>query len=249
MVTLLQDLRYGFRMLGKSRGFTSVAVLTLALGIGANTAIFSVVNSVLLAPLPYPDASQLVSVYQKTADGNYNAFSIPYFLAWRDQANPFEQFAALRPAAFNLAGGDKPERIIGGTVSASLFPLLGVNPILGRTFLAEEDRPGGNQVVVLSYGFWQRHFGGDQRVVGKYLAMNDKSYTVVGVMPQGFQLPQFTHELWAPLQLNPADINAGTRGIHQLFALARLKHGIKLDQAQTETNNLAHEVGKEYPQT
>jgi len=249
MGNLVQDLRYGFRMLAKSPGFTVVAVLTLALGIGANSAIFSVVNSVLLAPLPYPGASRLVSVYQKTADGNYNVFSTPNFLAWRDQMRVFEQFAAVRPAAFNLSGGDKPERIIGANVSVGMFPLLGVNPVLGRMFLDQEDQPAGRRVVILSYGFWQRRFGGDPNVLGKPLTLSGASYTVVGVMPRGFTLPQGDHELWAPLQLNPADVNGASRGIHWIWGLARLRPGISPEQAQKEADNVAHRLGQEYPQT
>jgi predicted permease len=249
MTTVLQDSRYAVRMLLRNPGFTIVAVLTLALGIGANTAIFSVVNSVLLAPLPYPGASRLVSVYQKTADGNYNAFSTPNFLAWRDQVRVFEQFGAIRPAAFNLSGGDQPERIIGANVSVGILPLLGVNPILGRMFLDEEDQPAGRSVVILSYGFWQRRFGGDPNVLGKPLTLNGASYTVVGVMPRGFKLPQGEHELWAPLQLNPADVNGASRGIHWIFGLARLKPGITPEQAQKEADSVAHRLGQEHPQT
>jgi len=249
MPTPIQELRYGARMLARSPGFTIVAVLTLALGIGANTAIFSVVNGVLLAPLPYPGASRLISVYQKTADGNYNAFSTPNFLAWRDQVRAFEQFGAIRPAAFSLSGGDQPERLIGANVSAGIFPLLDINPILGRVFLDEEDQPGGRSVVILSYGFWQRRFGGDPNVLGKPLTLNGTSYTVVGVMPRGFKLPQGDHELWAPLQLNPADVNGASRGIHWIFGLARLRPGITPEQAQKEADNSAHRLGQEYPQT
>jgi len=247
--TLLQDLKYGARMLAKNPGFTVVAVLTLALGIGANTAIFSVVNGVLLAPLPYPGASRLVSVYQKTADGNYNAFSTPNFLAWRDQTRSFEEFGALRPAAFTLSGGDKPERIIGADASAGIFRVFGVNPILGRTFLAEEDQPGGNHVVILSYGLWQRRFGGDPNILGKRIILTDEIYTVVGVMPRGFQMPQGVHELWTPLQLNPADVNGPARGIHWLFGYARLRSGVTLEQAQAESDRVAKRLGQVYPQT
>ncbi|HLY63582.1 MAG TPA: ABC transporter permease [Terriglobia bacterium] len=207
MTTLLQDAQYGLRMLARNPAFSFVAVLTLALGIGANTAIFSVVNAVLLAPLPYPGADRLISVYEKTADGGYNAFSTSYFLAWRDQVKVFDEFAASRPAAFTMSGREKPERIIGANVSASMFPLLGVNPTLGRTFLDEEDRPGGNRVVVLSFGFWQRRMGGDPSVLGKPITLDGESYTVIGVMPRGFQLPQESGQLWAPLQLNPAEVN------------------------------------------
>jgi len=249
MSMLIQDLRYGIRMLVRSPGFTIVVVLTLALGIGANTAIFSVVNSVLLAPLPYPGASRLISVYQKTADGNYNVFSTPNFLAWRDQVRSFEQFGAVRPAAFNLSGGDRPERIIGANVSVGMLRLLGVNPILGRMFLDEEDQPGGQRVVILSFGFWQRRFGGDPAVLGKPMTLNGASYTVVGVMPLGFKLLQGDHELWAPLQLNPADVNGAARGIHWIWGLARLRPGISPEQAQKEADNIAHRLGQEYPQT
>jgi len=148
MKTVLWDLRFGLRTMARTPGFTAVAVLTLALGIGANTAILSVVNSVLPAPLPYPDASSLVSVCQKTADGGYNAFSTPNFLAWRDQTKAFEEFAAMRPAAFNLGGSHKPESILGANVSAGIFRLFRVSPILGRTFLAGDDQLSGSHVIV-----------------------------------------------------------------------------------------------------
>ena len=249
MNALFQDLKCGLRVLVKNPGFTAVVVLTLALGIGANTAIFSVVNAVLLSPFPYPGSSKLISVYQKTEDGNYNVFSTPNFLAWRDQVTAFEQFGAIRPAAFNLTGGSQPERLNGANVSVDIFPLLGVNPILGRAFLDEEDRPGGPKVVVLSYGFWLRRFGGDRQILGKPLALNGASYTVVGVMPRGFKLPQNDDELWAPLQLNRADVNGASRGIHWIWGLARLRPGITAAQAQKEADNLAHRLGQEYPET
>lgn len=249
MNALYQDLKYGLRVLVKNPGFTAVVVLTLALGIGANTAIFSVVNGVLLSPFPYPGSSKLISVYQKTGDGNYNVFSTPNFLAWRDQVRAFEQFGAIRPAAFDLTGGSQPERLNGANVSVDIFRLLGVNPILGRAFLDEEDRPGGPKVVVLSYGFWQRRFGGDRQILGKPLALNGASYTVVGVMPRGFKLPQNDDELWAPLQLNPVDVNGASRGIHWIWGLARLRPGITVAHAQKEADNLAHRLGQEYPET
>jgi putative ABC transport system permease protein len=249
MNTLIQDLKFGLRMLAKNPGFTFVVVLTLALGIGANTAIFSVVNGVLLAPLPYPGAARLISVYQKTGGGNYNVFSTPNFLAWRDQVRAFERFGAIRPAAFNFSGGGQPERLMGADVSVGIFPLLGVNPILGRVFLDEEDRPGGPRVVILSYGFWQRRFGGDPHILGRPLTLNGASYTVVGVMARGFKLPQNDGELWAPLQLNPADVNGASRGIHWIWGLARLRPGVSVEQAQKEADNLAHRLGQEYPET
>src|SRR5215469_399881 len=174
---LAQDLRFALRQLGRSPGFAAVAVLTLALGIGANTAIFSVVNSVLLRPLPYPDPGRLVDVYQKTEGGNYNVFSGPNYFAWKDHAQAFQQLAVWTSGSYNLADNNQPAHVTAGPVTANIFPLLGVNPILGRTFLPEEDLPGGPKVVMLSYAFWQRHFGAARNVVGKSLKLNGEGYT------------------------------------------------------------------------
>ena len=251
---LAQDLRYGLRQLRCSPGFTLIAVLTLAVGIGANTAIFSVVDAVLLSPLPYPDPGRLVDVYQKTQSGSYNVFSSPNFLAWRDHAQAFQQLAVWTGKSYNLADANRPEHISGTPVTANMFSLLGVNPLLGRTFLPQEDLPGGPQVVVLSYGFWQQHFGGAPGVIGSSVKLDGESYTVVGVMPPGFQVPNpgggyVAGEIWVPLQINPADPNSSARGLHSLFGIARLKPGVTLAQTEAQISNLSPQMAKEYPQT
>ncbi|HXJ94336.1 MAG TPA: ABC transporter permease [Terriglobia bacterium] len=246
---LAQDLRFALRQLRRSPAFTLVAALTLALGIGANTAIFSVVNSVLLRPLPYPDPGRLVDVYQKTEGGNYNVFSGPNYFAWKDRAQAFQEFAVWTTGSYNLADNNQPEHVTAGPVTANIFSLLGVNPILGRTFLPQEDLPGGPKVVVLSYAFWQRHFGGARDVIGKSLKLNGDGYTVVGVMPRGFQVPTSVAELWLPFQLSPANPNAAARGLHWLFGLARLKPGMNRAKTEAELNSLTPQMKQEYPNT
>jgi len=247
--TLVQDLRYGLRQLRRGPGFTTVAILTLALGIGANTAIFSVVNAVLLTPLPYPDAGRLVSVYQRTQGGSYNVFSAPNYVAWRDHAQAFQALAVYTLKSYNLASSTEVEQNAGQPATASLFPLLGVNPILGRTFRAEEDLPGGPKVVVLSYPFWQKHYGGARNVIGTSLKLDGESYTILGVMPRGFQIAQSAGEFWVPLQLDPADPKSAGRGVHWLFGLARLKPGMTLGQTESGVSGLAPQLAREYPQT
>jgi putative ABC transport system permease protein len=249
MDTFIRDLRYGARTLVKSPGFAAVAALTLALGIGANTAIFSVVNAVLLTPLPYPDAGRLVSVYERTQGGSYNVLSAPNYLAWRDHAQAFGDFAVYTSKSYNLASPTEVEHITGQPVTASLFPVLGVNPLLGRTFGFEDDLPGGPRVVVLSYQFWQKHYGGARSVIGSSLKLDGEGYTVLGVMPRGFQIAQSAGEFWVPLQLNPAGPNSSARGLHWLFGLARLKPGVTLSQTEAQANGLASQLAKDYPQT
>ncbi len=258
MDTLTQDLRYGFRTLMKNPGFAAVAVLTLALGIGANTAIFSVVNAVLLMPLPFPDARQLASVYERTQGGSYNVFSAPNYLAWRDHAQAFETLAVYTGKSYNLAGATEVEHIKGQSVTANLFPLLGVHPILGRAFDAKDDLPGGPKVVVLSYEFWRKHYGGSRSVIGTVLKLDSDSYTILGVMPRGFEIPSpgflsgnslSSGEFWVPLQINPLDPNSSARGLHWLFGLARLKPGTTVAQTESQENTLAKQLAKDYPQT
>ena len=249
MDTLTQDLRYGLRTLVKNPGFAAVAVITLALGIGANTAIFSVVNAVLLMPLPFPDAGRLVSVYERTQGGSYNVLSAPNYLAWRDHAEAFENLAVYTTKSYNLAGATEVEHISGQPVTANLFPLLGVHPIRGRTFDAKEDLPGGPKVVVLSYEFWQKHYGGAPGAIGAVLKLDGDSYTILGVMPRAFQIPQTAGEFWVPLQLNPLDPNSSARGLHWLFGLARLKPGMTVAKTESQENRLAEQLGRDYPQT
>ena len=185
---LWQDLRYGARMLLKQPGFTLIAVLTLALGIGANTAIFSIVNAVLLRPFPYHAPERLVILQERESAGRGFSPSYPNFVDWRAQNTVFDSIAAVRQnESFNLTGAGEPERLQGRLVSAEFFSTLGIKPLVGRDFLAEEDRPGATPAVILSYGFWQRRFGDDPSIIGKQLTLNNQSYTVVGITPPDFQ--------------------------------------------------------------
>jgi predicted permease len=243
-----QDLRYGLRALRKRPGFTAVAVITLALGIGANTAIFSVVNTILLRPLPYKDPDRLVMVWEDDTRHGYprDTPAAANYLDWRDQNRVFEGMAAVADQSYNLTGVGDPERLEGMRVSANLFGLLGVEPVLGRGFLPEEDAPGAGRVVVLSHGLWQRRFGADPKVVGRALDLNGQSYTVVGVMPPGFQFPTPDAEMWVPIAFTQQQ--AANRGGHYLQVVARLKPGVSVEQAQAEMSTIAARLQQQYPE-
>jgi putative ABC transport system permease protein len=260
MERLLQDLRYGARMLMKQPGFTLIAVIALALGIGANTAIFSVVNGVLLSPLPYANSDRLVMLWLTNPSLQLGVDNIPpsaaYFADWRDQAQVFESVSALDSISFNLTGAGEPEQIICARVSSSFFQLLAVWPEMGRAFSTEEDEPGNNRVVIVSHGLWQRRFGRDPDILGKPVTLNGNSYTVIGVMPAGFRPPGSNDlqpdtephtDLWMPQALTAEQLSK--RGDYNLAVIARLKEGITLDQAQTEMNNIARRVEEQEPQT
>jgi putative ABC transport system permease protein len=246
---LSQDLRFGMRMLLKNPGFTIIAVIALALGIGANSAIFSVVNGVLLRPLPYKNPERLVMVWEENSKQGFprDTPAAANYLDWRDQNHVFEGMAAMDEISFNLTGAGEPERIDGRRVSASLFPLLGVDPQLGRAFLPEEDQPGANHVVILSHGLWQRRFGSDPAIIGRTINLDSQSFTVVGVMPRGFQFPSRTDQLWVPIAFNAKE--AGQRGSHYLEVIARMKPGITLQQAQVEMTTIATRLQQQYPET
>jgi putative ABC transport system permease protein len=245
--TLWQDVRFGMRTLVKNPGFTAVAVIALALGIGANSAIFSVVNTVLLRPLLYQDPERLVMVWEKGAADVFpiNSVSAANFLDWRDQNEVFEGMAIINHASFNLTGAGEPERINGRRFSANLFRLLGVEPQLGRAFLPEEDAPGAGRVVMLSHGLWQRRFGSDPSIIGKSLTLNGQSYTVVGVMPPHFQFPSPRDELWVPIAFSPQA--AANRGNNSYEVVGRMKAGVTLEQAQAEMNTIAARLQQQYP--
>jgi putative ABC transport system permease protein len=247
MTTLLQDLRYGIRMLLKRPGFTAVAVITLALGIGASTTIFSFVNGILLRPLPYEKPERLVLVDENAPKRGITSMgvSFPNYLDWREQNTAFEHLSAYDTGGFTLLGGDEPERLRGGVIAYDLFETLGVSPILGRTFLAEEDRPNQDTVVILSHGLWQRRFGADAGIIGQTVTINSRARTVIGVMPPGFNFPEVA-ELWAPLAL---DTKSYTRTDHGLSAIARLKPGVTLQQAQTEMDTIASRIEAQNPVT
>ncbi len=250
---LWQDLGYGLRLLRKHPGFTVVAVLTLALGIGANTAIFSLVNATLLRPLPYPNPDQIVMVWGTNPGGfgwrGKTGFSALNFLDYQEQNQVFAHLATFNDADFTLTGVDNPERIRGARVTAAFFSVLEVKPMLGRTLLPEEEQAGQDRVVVLSYGLWQRRFGSDPKMIGQTIRLDATSYTVVGVLPQSFDftIPEFSgsKDLWIPAVIPRNE----RRGSKYLSVIARLKPGVTLRQAQADldaiTNRLTQEYGSE----
>ncbi len=241
MHALIQDLRYGLRMMAGKLGVTLIAVLTLALGIGATTAIFTVVNAVLLRPLPYPDAERLLSIGQRYNSGLARAGE-PKFLFWREQSQSFEAMAAYSSfagASGNLSGGNEPEYVRGLRVSEDFFRVLGVFPALGRAFNSEDDTPGGSRVAILSDGLWRRRFGMSSDVIGSTVLLNDKPVTVIGVMPREFR---FSADLFVPMKARPTanyDPNATVIG--------RLKPGVTRDQAQAELETIAQNYRATFP--
>ncbi len=250
MRILWQDIRYGARMLLKSKGFTAIAVLALALGIGANTAIFSVVNAVLLRPLPYPEPDRLMMVRETNLSRGFTdaGVSLPDFREWRSRNHSFEKMAAFSTGNYNLSGNETPERVVGAVVSADLFPLLGVRPAQGRAFVPEEEQFGKHHVVVVSDGLWQRRFGAQAKLVDQTIKLNDEVFAVVGVMPRGFQFPDQTNALWVPLALPDKSPN-NTRGNYWLQVVARLKPGVSVAQAQAETDSVHRQIEQEVKET
>ncbi len=253
MAQLDQDLRYGLRVLRKSPGFTAAAVVLLALGIGANTAIFSVVDAVLLRPLPFPDAARLVKVAHVPPPRSFPgmtmfAVSPANYLDWRRQSRSFESMAAYAPASFTLTGVDQPEPVSGSAVSADFFAVLRARPAAGRFFLPEEDQPGRGNVVVLSHSFWQSHFAANPRVVGRKLTLDGQGYTVVGVLAARFELAGWNPtegQLWTPLAWN--DKLRALRGIHDYNVVARLNRGVSARQAQAEMDTISSRLARQYP--
>lgn len=253
MDMLLQDLRYAIRMMARNPGFAAVAVLTLALGIGANTAIFSVINTVLLKPLPYPHSEGLVKVWTHfTGIGlpnDQNWISPPEFRDLGEQGRSFSDVAVINQGTYSLGVSGNPQSVTGSVVSPSLFTILGVSPRLGRTFRSEEAEQGHDRVVILGYGLWQRGFGGDPRIVGKEVAVDGRNCTVVAVMPQGFDYPT-PSELWTPQVFVPSDFVPNNRGNHGYEVLARLKPGLSLKQARADMAALSKSIieqNREYP--
>jgi putative ABC transport system permease protein len=254
MNSLWKDIRYGMRTLLRRRGFALIALLTLALGIGANTAIFSVVSAVLLRPLPFADPERLTMVWQTWPQGNWPQlpFSHPNFTDLREQSQLFESVAAwtsYSDTRFNLSGGPQPEQVQYACVSANLFSVLGVAPMQGRVFLADEDRLDAGRVAIISHGLWQRRFGSDQGLIGKTASFSGNSYTVVGIMPAGFVFPRFPRdaEVWVPLANDPNPGRRFSPGTRYLSVIARLKQGITLAQAQTEMNAIAQRIEEQRP--
>ena len=248
MDQILTDLRFALRLLTRVPGFAVTAILVLALGIGANSAIFSVVDAVLIRPLPYADPGRLAMIWEDAS-----AFGMPKnrpapanFVDWKQQNQVFTGMAAMHSTSANLSGGGPPEEIVGRAVGWNLFPLLGVQPFAGRTFSEEEDRSSA-KVVVLSYRLWQRRFAGDPALIGRTISMNDEKYTVAGVMPRDFYFPASDVQYWAPLGLPPDLLHR--RNSHFLNVIARLKPGIVLSKAQAEMTAIAKRLEQAYPNT
>ena len=249
METLFKDIRYGVRGLLHHRGFAAVVVLTLAVGIGANTTIFSTVDALLLRPFSFPNQQRLIVLWeQNPAVGNQHGAVAPgNFTDWREQNQVCDQLVAIEQKYFDITGGANPERFAGYGVTNGFFEALGVKAIRGRTFLPEESEPGHDRVVVLKYSFWQQHFGGDPEIVGKTITLNRKVSTVVGVMPRDFNYPYNGGEMWSPLVFDAGELHS--RGNHYLRVIGLLKPGITMAQAQANLSAIANRAQQEFPET
>lgn len=244
MRQLWSDVKYGVRMLRKSAGATAVAILTLALGIGASTTMFAAVYAVLLRPLPFPEPERIVAIWQTVPSKGNRTMHIapPNIREWQEHARSFEAIAGRASGTF-IVTGDVPERVIGDVVTPEFFAAMGVQPVLGRGFLPEEARDGAEGVVVLGNGLWKRKYGGDEKVIGQAIQLNAKSYRVVGVMPAGFDFPEES-EAWVPLIFEAAEMTQWQS--HYVESVARLKKGVSLAQAQAEMNSIARQLGEEH---
>ena len=238
------DLRYGVRALRRNPGFTSVAIVTLAVGIGATTAIFSFVNAVLLKPLPYPHPEQIVSVGEKLRDGFSNPISTLNFLDWERQNRCFEFLAAIAFDKVTLTGLDRPQEVRVHRVSASYFKVLGVSAAMGRTFAASENQPGNDLEVVLSHRLWRSRFGGDSQIIGRKITLDRKNYTIIGVLPANSEFDRSWAAMWLPLSFAPVNM---TRNFHWLYAIARLKAGVTLKQAREQMDAIGARISAQYP--
>jgi putative ABC transport system permease protein len=242
-----QDLRYGARILLKSPVYTAIAIVALALSIGANTAVFSAVNTLLLRPLPLEDLDRLVfSVALREGFDPFGS-SLLEFEAYQQRNHSFENIGAAMQRSFNLIGRGEPERIRGASIMADYLTTLGVKPVLGRSLTLEEDQPGGPAVALIGYGFWQKHFGGNTRVIGERLNLEGRSYTVIGVMPPGFDLPEAA-EIWLPLQTKIDSLPFTDRAVPGYEVVAKLRPGVSLKQADAESKSIARQLEQEFPQ-
>jgi len=245
----MNDLKFAFRQLLKNPGFTAVAVPTLALGIGANTAIFSVVDAVLLRPLAYPESDRLVWLSERGPDWSGGSLSYPNFADWRDQQSVFERFGVCSGNNFSLTGAGEPVRLEGALMSANVFAALRTQPEIGRVFGEEEDKPGAAPVAVISHALWQNRFGSDARIFNKSISLNGKPYTILGVMPAGFEFPNKV-DLWLPVGPFSAESSWQKRDNHPgLFGLARLKPEVTLEKARTDLDVIAIRLEQQYPES
>src|ERR1044071_6748494 len=248
MENLLSDTRYAIRNLLRRPGFTLIAVVTLALGIGANTAIFSAVNALLLKPLPFPELDRTVAIRDKAPSRGvlHNEVSFANYLDLKNQNQTFEQLALYSWWSPNLTGFETPERLQGFLVTANLFDALGVKPIMGRNFTAEENQPGKDAVAILTYGLWQRRFGGDPDILNKTITINTVASKVIGVMPEHFNFPNGA-ELYAPIAMTPELMKS--RGNHSFYILGRLNRGASIASAQADIDNIMARLAQQYPET
>src|ERR1044071_80766 len=247
MDTLIQDMRFAIRLLIKNRSFTAVAVLTLAVGIGANTAILSLVNAVLLRQLPYKNPDQLVRVWSSRTDRDKANFSLPDFIDYRDQNQTLEQISGFSTWNANLVNAGEPERVFGVRSSANIFQMLGVNAEVGRTLLNEDDNPGNPRVVVLSHGLWDRRFGMSPDIIGRPLTLNDENYIVAGVRPPGFAFPGMEADIVVPLVPDADPLRKERSSISFLNVIGRLKEGVTRQQAETDLNAIGSQLQQLYP--
>ena len=248
--TAWQDVRFGVRALVHSPIFSVVTVLSLALGIGANTAIFSVVNGLLLRPLPYPESEQIVHVWHTPPQQSFpglDKFSVSpaNYVDWKAQSSAFEQMAVYTDWGFSLSTSNDPLSLIGAAVSSDFFSVLRTNAMQGRTFTPDEERPGRDQVVVIGHGLWQRAFGANPNIIGQTVTLNSRSFTVVGIMPAGFEFPREA-ELWVPLAWDDKDRQV--RSMHDYLVIARLKQNVSLKQAQAEMSTISTRLEQQYPE-
>lgn len=246
MNSAVHDLRFALRIMRSSPGFTIVAVLTLALGIGANAAIYSFVDGVLLKPLPYPHPEQILEVWEKPPDGDRNGISTLNFLDWKNQNTVFTAMAGETGGSATLTGVDAPVQLRGSRVSAGYFDIFGIKPLLGRTFAPNEDQPGKEHVVVLSNRIWQSRFGSDRGVIGRTIHLDNVPYTVIGVLPAGDPHGRGWQDIWRPLAFQPQDM---TRDFHWMRSWARLKPGVSLDQARTQMKSIGARIAHDYPES
>ncbi len=242
MSQLLQDLRYAARTLANSRGFAAVAILTVALGIGANTAIFSFVDGILLKPLPYDHPDRIVRVLEKPPLGPRNGISTLNFLDWQRDNDVFDFMAGQAGGSATLTGVGEPVQLRGGRVSAHFFDIFGIRPALGRTFAADEDQPGKDHVVILANPLWVTQFGADPTIVGRTVLLDNQPHTVIGVLPAGSAFDSAPNQLWRPLAFEPSNM---TRNFHWLTSFARLKPGVSLQQAQANMDAIGKRIEKE----
>ena len=260
MESLLKDIRLGLRSLLKHPGFTVIGVVTLALGIGANSAIFSVVNGVLLRPFPFAAPDRLVVIWERSMKQGLPRMVVspPDFADLRAQNQVFQKMAAYRLQDFTVVSGGEPERVRGARATADMFSLLGLHPALGRDFQPDEDKPAASAAVIISYGYWQRHFGANAAVLGQAVTVNGASATIIGVMPADFDFPPpitfrgearaVKVELWTQLRY-ALEQSKDNRGGHNLFVLARLKDGVSVENAQADLQNITQRLGRDFPTT